>query len=45
LPGGITFPIVSDVTLQQRLIAGEDIRPLAACGHLRLCLLKTGAEG
>jgi chorismate mutase len=40
LPGGVTYPIVSDVTLQQRTIAGEDIRPLAACGHLRLCIAR-----
>lgn len=42
LPGGVTYPIISDVTLQQRLVAGEDIRPLAACGHLRLCIARTG---
>lgn len=45
LPGGTTYPIISDVTLQQRQIAGEDIQPLAACGHLRLCIVEASAEG
>lgn len=40
LPGGISYPIVSEVTLQQRKVGGEDIQPLAACGHLRLCMAR-----
>lgn len=41
LPSGLTFPIVSEATLARRLEADENIRPLAICGHLRLCI----AEG
>ena len=40
LPGGVSYPIVSEVTLQQRKVAGEDIQPLASCGHLRLCMAR-----
>lgn len=43
LPGGVSYPIVSEVTLQQRKMAGEDIHTLAACGHLRLCIVREPA--
>ncbi len=40
LPGGVSYPIISEVTLQRRKIAGGDIETLAACGHLRLCIAR-----
>lgn len=40
-PQGVTFPIVGATTLARRMAEGEDIRPLAMCGHLRLCISRT----
>lgn len=35
------YPILTEAALRRRMEAGEAIRPLAMCGHLRLC----AAEG
>ncbi|MBX3561783.1 MAG: chorismate mutase [Sphingomonas sp.] len=40
-PRGVTFPIVGATTLARRMAEGEDIRPLAMCGHLRLCISRS----
>lgn len=38
LPAGLAFPIISEARLRRRTAEGEAIRPLAICGHLRLCI-------
>ncbi len=38
LAPGLSFPIMAEASLRQRIAAGETIRPLAISGHLRLCL-------
>jgi chorismate mutase/prephenate dehydratase len=40
-PRGVTFPIIGATTLARRTAQGEDIRPLAMCGHLRLCISRS----
>ncbi len=42
LPAGTAFPIVGEATLARRIAEGEDIRPLAQCGHARLCISRAG---
>ena len=40
---GPRFEIVGEGSLRTRLEAGEPIRPIAMCGHLRLCMVGEGA--
>lgn len=45
LAPGLRYDVLSEATVRRRTAAGETIRPLAVCGHLRLCACEAPQPG